>query len=154
MKKVFITGGSRGIGRGIASVFAENGYDVAFTYHTAEDEARELCKEIESYGVRAFMLQAAMEERGVAEAVTAKAIEALGGIDALICNAGRTVHNRILDTTEEDCDYLYNLNYRSYLMCAKVAARRMVADGTEGSMSLSLPRARCVPIPKTAFTAG
>ena len=46
MKKVFITGGSRGIGRGIASVFAENGYDVAFTYHTAEDEARELCKEI------------------------------------------------------------------------------------------------------------
>lgn len=134
MKRVFITGGSRGIGRGIATVFAENGYDVAFTYHTAEEEARSLCEEIESHGVRAFMFQASLEEKGVAEAVTEKAIVALGGIDALICNAGRTVHNHILGTTEEDCDYLYNLNYRSYLMCAKVAARRMVADGTEGSI--------------------
>jgi NAD(P)-dependent dehydrogenase (short-subunit alcohol dehydrogenase family) len=134
MKKVFITGGSRGIGRGIASVFAENGYDVAFTYHSAEDEARSLCAEIESHGVRAFMFQAAMEERGVAEKVTAEAIEALGGIDALICNAGRTVHNHILNTDENTCDYVYNLNYRSYLMCTKVAARRMVDDGTAGSI--------------------
>ena len=41
-KTLFITGGSRGIGRGIALVFAQNGYDVAFTYHTAEDA--EHCK--------------------------------------------------------------------------------------------------------------
>lgn len=134
MKKVFITGGSRGIGRGVALVFAENGYDVAFTFHSAEDEARELCALLEARGVRAFRFKAAMEERGVAEAVTAEAIEALGGIDALVCNAGRTVHNHILETDEDVCDYVYNLNYRSYLMCAKVAARRMVSDGVAGSI--------------------
>ena len=52
-KTLFITGGSRGIGRGIALVFAQNGYDVAFTYHTAEDAAVSLKKEIEQLGQKA-----------------------------------------------------------------------------------------------------
>ena len=63
-KTLFITGGSRGIGRGIALVFAQNGYDVAFTYHTAEDAAVSLKKEIEQLGQKAYYRQASLEEKG------------------------------------------------------------------------------------------
>ena len=61
-KTLFITGGSRGIGRGIALVFAQNGYDVAFTYHTAENAAVTLKKEIEQLGQKAYYRQASLEE--------------------------------------------------------------------------------------------
>ncbi len=133
-KKVFITGGSRGIGRGIAQVMSENGYDVAITYHTAKSEADSLVAEVESLGQRAFAFQASLECDGVAEAVTAQAIEALGGIDSLVCNAAITRHHSVLKLEESDVTAFFNLVYRSYVMCSKVAANHMVANKTAGSI--------------------
>ncbi|MDD4772245.1 MAG: SDR family NAD(P)-dependent oxidoreductase [Eubacteriales bacterium] len=133
-KKAFVTGGSRGIGRGVAQVLAEEGYDVAITYHTAEKEAAEAVKEIESKHRRAFMYQADMERDGVAEAVTERAISDLGGIDLLVCNAGRTIHHSILKVTEEQINSHFNLIYRSYIMCSKAAANYMVDNNIKGSI--------------------
>lgn len=133
-KKAFVTGGSRGIGRGVAQVLSDEGYDIAVTYHTAEKEAAELVKEIEAKGRRAFMYQANMEQDGVAEAVTEHAVSDLGGIDLLVCNAGRTVHHSILKITEEQINSHFNLIYRSYVMCSKVAANYMVNNGVKGSI--------------------
>lgn len=133
-KLAFITGGSRGIGRGVAQVLSDEGYDIAFTYHTAEAEAITLADEITAKGRRAFYWQASMEESGVAERVTTEAIEALGGIDLLVCNAARTLHHSVLELTENDIDYMNNLVFRSYLMCSKVAANHMVANKTKGSI--------------------
>ena len=61
-KKAFVTGGSRGIGRGVAQVLSDEGYDVAITYHTAEKEAESLVEEVKAKGLRSFMYQANMEE--------------------------------------------------------------------------------------------
>ena len=133
-KKAFVTGGSRGIGRGIVRMLAEAGYDVAFTYHSEEEEARTLKEELDQAGVRGFYYQASLDEAPVAEEVTAKAAEDLGGIDLLVCNAGLTKHNDTLNLEGEQIDFLYNLNYRSYLMCSKVAVNDMVERGVKGNI--------------------
>ena len=135
-KKAFVTGGSRGIGRGIAEVLAEAGYDLAFTYHSMAEEALALRDRLmKTTGVRVFCYQAALEQAGVPEAVTQEAILDLGGVDLLCCNAGLTRHNDLLSLTQDLVDFVYALNYRAYLMCAKVAARDMVARNCPGSIT-------------------
>ena len=67
MKTAFITGASRGIGRGIAKKLANDGYDVAFTYNSKIDEANSLKQEIESIGKKCFFYQASLQNNGVAQ---------------------------------------------------------------------------------------
>ena len=133
-KKAFVTGGSRGIGRGIIRMLSDSGYDTAFTYNSYEDEAVTLKEEVEKKGRKCFFYQASLQNPGVAESITARAIEDLSGIDLLVCNAGRTRHNDLLHLEDELIDFLYNLNYRSYLFCAKIAANDMVSRNVKGNI--------------------
>jgi NAD(P)-dependent dehydrogenase (short-subunit alcohol dehydrogenase family) len=134
IKNAFVTGGSRGIGRGIVRVLSEAGCDIAFTYNSQLDEAETLKAEVERKGRRCFFYQASLQHPDVAEAVTARAAQELGGIDLLVCNAGLTRHNDLLHLEGELIDFVYNLNYRSYLLCAKTAANDMVARGEKGNI--------------------
>lgn len=134
MKKAFITGASRGIGRGIALALAEEGYDIAFTYHSQEAEAKALCNEISALGCRCFYYQATLQEPEVPQAITQQAIDDLGGLDVLVANAGLTRHNSILTVTQEDIDFVYSLNFRSYILCSQVAASYMVEHEIKGSI--------------------
>lgn len=133
-KKAFVTGASRGIGKGIVMVLAEAGYDIAMTYYSEKDEALEVQEAVIEFGVKCFIYQASLHKDQVAESITLKAIEDLGGIDVLVCNAGMTKHPRIFDISEEDIDFLYKLNYRSYMMCTKVAANHMIKHDVQGSI--------------------
>lgn len=133
-KCAFITGGSRGIGRGIAAVLASHGFDIAFTYSTALDEAKSLCAEIESMGRRCFYYQASLELPDVPTAVTKIAIADLGRLDVLVNNAGITRHNRIPDTTAEFIDFVYGLNFRNAILCSAVASKHMLENGIKGNI--------------------
>ena len=132
--KAFVTGGSRGIGRGIIQVLSDAGYDVAFTYNSHEDDAVSLAEEVKAKGREAYYFQASMEVDGVAEDVTNKAIEVLGGLDLLVCNAGRTIHHHLPKLAEEDVNHIFKLNYRSYIMCASAASRYMIDKEVKGNI--------------------
>ena len=134
IKKAFVTGGSRGIGRGVVRMLSDEGYDIAFTYNSQPEESETLKQEVEAKGRRCFFYQASLQNPGVAEDVTARAAADLGGIDLLVCNAGRTRFNDLLTLDGELMDFLYNLNYRSYMMCAKTAANDMAARGAVGNI--------------------
>ena len=133
-KNAFITGASRGIGRGIARMLSDAGYDIAFTYNSQLNDAETLKTEIEEKGRRSFFYQASLENPGIAESVTARAAQELGGIDLLVCNAGRTKHNDLLHLEGGLIDFIYHLNYRSYLLCARTAANDMIARGVKGNI--------------------
>ncbi|MDI6452825.1 SDR family NAD(P)-dependent oxidoreductase [Peloplasma aerotolerans] len=131
-KKVFITGGSRGIGRGIALRLAKAGYDVAFTYHLEQNEAETLKTEILNLGQNCFYYQASLQDASIPEQITKKAIEDLGGIDVLVCNAGKTKFTSIRTIDLETIDFVYGLNYRSYVMSTKIAANYMIENQIPG----------------------
>lgn len=131
-KKVFITGASRGIGRGIALKLASLGYDVAFTYHTEIEDAESLKKEIEACGMRGFYYQANLQEPDVPTQVTEQAIKDLGGLDVLVCNAGKARFTTIQTLDPQVMEFMYGLNYRSYVLASKVAANYMVKHHIPG----------------------
>lgn len=133
-KKAYVTGANHGIGRGVALVLAEHGYDIAFTYRRQEAEARRVQDELRALGVRAFAFQAELQHAGVAEAVAAEAIAALGGIDLFVGNAGKMQVGTLQEISGDDIDFAYRLFYRSNIMATKVAVQAMLASGVRGSV--------------------
>lgn len=133
-KKALVTGGSRGIGKGIVLCLAEAGYDVAFSYNSKEDEAKIVAKEAKKYGVSCFYHQASLEKPGVGPALIHIAAEELGGLDLLVNNAGITIFESILDLDWEQVQMLVNLDFLNYLFMAKEAARYMTDHGIQGSI--------------------
>lgn len=133
-KKAIVTGASRGIGRGIVRALAGDGYDIAFSYSTREDEAEAAARELKNMGADVWYAQSDMSEPGNGEAFFDAAAERLGGLDLLVNNAGVTVFQSILDLTEEDTRKLINLDLLNYLMLSSKAARYMKEHGVKGNI--------------------
>ncbi|MCD8106069.1 MAG: SDR family oxidoreductase [Lachnospiraceae bacterium] len=134
-KKAIVTGGSRGIGRGISFALAREGYDVAITYASKEDAARETAKTIENeYGQKCYIYQASLEVPGVAHEMFQKAVADLGGLDLLVNNAGLTICEAVQDITEENLDHLLNLDFRTFVILMRDAARYMIDHRIKGNV--------------------
>jgi len=131
-KCAFVTGGSRGIGKGIALVLAEQGYDVAITYATQVDKAMETKSAIEALGRRCFVYQAELQNPDVPEQVTRQVIADLGHLDVLVNNAGRTITNSLFTTEVDLMDFIYGLDFRAPILCAKQAALHMKENKIRG----------------------
>jgi len=87
-KTALVTGGSRGIGRGIVLEFAREGADVAINYRKAREAAEATAAEVEALGRRAIVLQGDVSDREAVDAVVAGAVQALGGLDVVVANSG------------------------------------------------------------------
>jgi len=133
-KTALVTGGSHNIGQGIAIVLAEKGYDVAITYNKRKDGALETKAQVEALGRKCFVYQASLNEVDVPEKTVNRAHKDLGHLDLMVCNAGRDSRVSILSVTEADLRFLYESNYRNYVLCASAAARHMVRDNIAGSI--------------------
>ncbi|MFH1858238.1 MAG: 3-oxoacyl-ACP reductase family protein [Candidatus Omnitrophota bacterium] len=88
-EKVFIvTGGTRGIGRGIVEELASGGAKVAFTYMAQDRLAKELVETLKGSGKEAISFKADVRDYGKAKEVAAKTMEHFGRLDGLVNNAG------------------------------------------------------------------
>ena len=122
MKTVLITGGSRGIGRAMVELFAENGYSVAFTYKNSKDEAKKLA---ESTGALAIYADSAVE----ADVVSAvkQAENSFGKIDCLINNAGISSFSLFTDLTLEQWNEIVAVNLTGAFLYSREVTRGMVS---------------------------
>ncbi len=136
-KKVIITGASRGIGRGIAVVFASHGADVAFTYSSSEGPALELQNELTAMGVtaRAYKSNAASFE--ACEALVAQVLEDFGGMDVLINNAGITRDNLLMRMSEADFDAVIATNLKSVFNMTKAIQRTFLKQRSGSIINIS-----------------
>ncbi len=125
-KNVVITGASRGIGKGIAKVFADNGANVAFTYSASEGPALELEKELSSKGVKAKAYKSNAASFEESEKLAAQVLEDFGGIDVLINNAGITKDNLLIRMSEEDFDKVIDTNLKSVFNMTKAVQRTLL----------------------------
>lgn len=134
-KKAIITGGSRGIGRGIALALAAKGFDVAISYAGNEEAARETAAAVAAqYGQACYCFQARLEERDACHVLFRQAVEALGGLDVMVNNAGLTLCEPIYNITDEKLDHLLYLDFRTNVMLMRDASRHMIRHGVRGSI--------------------
>ena len=102
MSNVLITGASRGIGAAAARLFAREGWDVAVNYNRSRGEALALAEELAGLGVRAVPIQGDISVPAEAEELVQAAEAALGGLDAVVCNAGTALPQQLLTDTTAD----------------------------------------------------
>ncbi len=121
-----VTGGSRGIGRAVASELAANGAAVVVNYNNSPEKAGEVVAEIESAGGRAIAFQADVSNFEAAQGLVKFSIETYGDLHILVNNAGITRDMVIMMMPEEDWDTVINTNLKSTFSCSKAAVKYMM----------------------------
>ena len=125
-KTVLITGASRGIGKGIATVFAEHGANVVFSYSSSVDAANALETELQSLGVQAKGYQSNAADFEQAQELVENVLADFSTIGVLINNAGITKDNLLMRISEEDFDKVIEVNLKSVFNLTKAVQRTML----------------------------
>ncbi|MEJ1221979.1 3-oxoacyl-[acyl-carrier-protein] reductase [Sediminicola sp. 1XM1-17] len=136
-KNVIITGASRGIGMGIAKVFADHGANVAFTYSSSEAPALELEKELTAKGVKAKAYKSNAASYEDSEKLVNSILEDFDSIDVLINNAGITKDNLLMRMSEEDFDTVIEINLKSVFNMTKAVQRTMLKQRKGSIINMS-----------------
>jgi len=136
-KNVIITGASRGIGTGIARVFANHGANVAFTFSSSEAPALELEKELLGMGVKAKAYKSNAASFQDSEKLIADVLADFGGIDVLINNAGITKDNLLMRMNEEDFDAVIEINLKSVFNMTKAVQRTFLKQRNGSIINMS-----------------
>ena len=126
-KAVLITGAGSGIGEACAHAFATAGARLALA-----DIDRAAAERVAAACGGATVIQADCGDVASIEAMVDAAVEALGGIDAAVNNAGVTRHADIMELTEADWDRIHRVNAKGVFFCLQTVARRMIEQGRGG----------------------
>lgn len=121
-----ITGAGHGIGRAIALRLAKEGIHIVINYSSSEDEAAELAREAEAFGVETLLVKTDISKEEEIEKLFEKALTISGRVDILVNNAGITRDNLLLRMSEEDFDRVMEINLKGSFLCMKKAARIML----------------------------
>jgi NAD(P)-dependent dehydrogenase (short-subunit alcohol dehydrogenase family) len=133
-KVALVTGAARGIGRGIAEVFAEEGADVAVNDVAHMEQAETVAESIRAKGRRAMTVRADVGNRAEVEPMIDQVWNDFGPIDILVNNAGIETIVPFLDLTDEQWTALVDVNLRGAWLCSQVFCRRALAEGRKGSI--------------------
>jgi 3-oxoacyl-[acyl-carrier protein] reductase len=112
-----VTGSSRGIGRGIAEDLGEHGADVVVNYRSSEREANDVVETIRESGGDAIAAQADVAAADEVAAMRETAVDAFGGVDVLVNNAGITIDKKFEKMTREDWDTVIDVNLGGVYNC-------------------------------------
>ncbi len=132
-KVAIITGASRGIGSGIAKVFAQNGANVAFTYSSSTESALALENELNALGIKSKGYKSNAADFNEAQKLVDDVMADFGNIDILINNAGITKDNLLMRMSEEDFDAVMNINLKSVFNMTK-AVQKIMLKNRKGSI--------------------
>lgn len=133
-KKALITGSRRGIGAGIAQLFAEHGADVGITDVVRDAEADKTIAKVESLGRKASWHQADVGNTEDRERMLNEFVEEHGRIDILVNNAVASRYMHFTKITEKFWDHLVGHALKGYLFLAQGAVNRMIEHGHGGSV--------------------
>lgn len=136
--KALVTGGSRGIGRGIAIELARRGADVVINYNRSEGPALEVVAEIEKLGCKAFAIQADVSDFEQAGALVKGAVEALGGLNILINNAGITRDRLLMVMKEDDWTSVLQTNLGGVYNVSQQATRTLLRNRDTGARVVNI----------------
>lgn len=136
-KVAIITGASRGIGSGIAKVFAEQGANVAFTYSSSVESAMALENELNALGIKSKGYKSNAADFNEAQKLVDDVMVDFGNIDILINNAGITKDNLLMRMSEEDFDKVIEINLKSVFNMTKAVQKIMLKNRNGSIVNMS-----------------
>lgn len=136
-KTAIITGGSRGIGKGIVEIFVHHGAKVAFTYSSSAEASNQIVDELSKTGaeVKAYKSNAASYEDS--EKLIGQVLKDFGSIDILVNNAGITKDNLLMRMSEDDFDKVIEVNLKSVFNMTKAVQRTMLKQRKGSIINMS-----------------
>jgi len=134
MPIAIVTGGNSGIGRATAVALAGRGFDIGFTWHSEEERAEGARDEIESLGRRSAARQLDLHDSREVQGTVNDLADELGGLDALVNNAGYGTSKPLLELTLDEWQGVLDVNLTGAFLAAQAAARRMIEQGRGGAI--------------------
>ncbi len=125
-KVVLITGATRGIGKGIAQLCAAQGANIAFTYVSSDEKARQLEQELAAFGIKAKGYKSDAGNFQAAEQLVTDVVAEFGTVDVLVNNAGITRDTLLLRMSEQQWDEVINANLKSVFNMVKAVQKPML----------------------------
>lgn len=137
-KNVLITAGAQGIGESITKHFIDNGANVAIHYFSSADTASELLEYANSKGTKAIAISGDLTKEADANSVVDKTIEAFGGLDILINNAGSLVARKLLNEMESEFwRKVMDINLTSMMLVSRAAALHLAKNDNSSMVNLA-----------------
>ncbi|NQD71722.1 3-oxoacyl-[acyl-carrier-protein] reductase [Sphingobacterium shayense] len=136
-KTALVTGASKGIGRKIAEVFAQQGANVAFTYLSSVEKGQELEQELQVFGTQIKGYRSDASKFIEAEKLIDDIVTEFGTIDIVVNNAGITKDGLLMRMTEENWDDVLNINLKSVFNVTKAASKVMMKNRKGSFINMS-----------------
>ena len=126
MKTVLITGGTRGIGKSIAYLFAKNHYNLVLNYLKTKDQGEKIKKDLEEkYGISVLLVQGDISKEEDIERMVFEMEQTFSNIDCLINNAGLAIDTTIEDKTKENFMKTLDVNLIGPFLLSRAIGKRM-----------------------------
>lgn len=125
-KNAIVTGGTRGIGREIAKIFAQNGANIAINYRNYNEETKNLIEELESFGVKVVAVKCDVTNEEEVNNFIKEVKDKLESIDILVNNAGITKDGLIMRMSEKDFSDVIDVNLKGTFNTTKAVSGVMV----------------------------
>ncbi|MCI2228029.1 SDR family oxidoreductase [Polaribacter sp. MSW13] len=143
-KVVIVTGSSKGIGKEVAILLADNGAKVIVNYSNSDAEAKATINIIKDNGGTAFAIKADVSQKDDVIQLFDKTIEIFGKVDVLVNNAGVMASKKLKDNTEEDFDHHFNVNVKGIFNTLQEAESKLADNGniinfSSSTVKLMLP---------------
>jgi glucose 1-dehydrogenase len=150
-KRALITGADSGIGQATAELFARQGADVAITYNTDADGARETARRVEAAGRRCLVIQNDVGDPASVEATFAQVAQELGVLDILVNNAGQAMSGMpVAEMDDGKLEQILRVNLMAPVFCARAFIKVRRAQGGRGKIVIVSSVAQHLPTPESA----
>lgn len=136
-KTAIITGATRGIGKGIAEVFAKNGCNIAFTFASSVEKAKIIENDLNTLGIKAKAYQSDASNFEAAQKLVDDVLAEFGKIDIVINNAGITKDNLLMRMSLEDYEEVIRVNLNSAFNLTKAVVRPMMKERNGSIINMS-----------------
>ena len=154
-KKIFVTGGARGIGKSVAIAFAEAGADVAIVDVDIAEAEKTAAELMENYGVKTIAVKTDVTNPEEVDAMVEKVVENFGRLDVAFCNAGICLNVPAEEMTYEQWRKVIDINLTGVFLTAQAAGKVMLKQGSGSIINTASMSAHIVnvPQPQCAYNA-
>ncbi|WP_373531256.1 SDR family NAD(P)-dependent oxidoreductase [Vampirovibrio sp.] len=145
-KKAFVSGGSRGLGKALCEVFAREGADVAFNYHSNDEEAQDTLRRIEQHGRKGMAFKVSVVDKVAIKQMVTDIMAEFGRVDILVNNAAINKADSFVTTTEAAWMNVVNTNVNGLYYITKPFFKQMLRQRSGNILNLtSIGAIRALP---------